>query len=418
MTARLTFALIQQSNDPVTDVIKNRIEVEKEGLLKDIDIWLPIFTDDPLIEHHLTQFRIFVEDMLENKHQAMINAMVEPDRTKFRLSITNTMKAQWFVLRQTAQQRLPGSPYTEDIDVYEKMAKEYYYRLFFSLPTSIQEKLTSSSPLIYIGRSRGVAIFEQQGMPPIINVPINIIEGEERSIGALAHEAGHAVFSRIKGLEKELNDKVRQEFKDRNQDDLLNFILGWLDEMVADCTGTALEGLKHAESAIWMTAPLIGCSDMGSETHPPFAVRTYSHLAMLNFMAKKLPGNNYDAHASQLEKKMNIICPDLALYQFVLPQKVFPIITLADVSVLMTEILEYILNDCKLSILAGKTLGELLINSVSMNRRRALPAPIDWGKAIQDMGDEFEFELPGIIFEYFGLRIPQGIINALGLWSY
>lgn len=427
MSARLPFSLIENNiaqPNPRIAILEDRVHLNWQGLREDIDRWIQTFPPDSSIVHHLNQFKLFAENLhstLMMNFDEKISAPIQDRRIILESLVNGVLTSQWFVLRQVVQQRLPNNPYLANVLEIEEQIAGYYGRLYKALPPSAQEHVPSSPPFVYLGRITELTIFRQPGTPTIVSLPVGVLTQEnDKSIGAIAHETGHAIFSCLPTFLEELTMMVNQHFSGiaANQKPLLKTILGWLEEMVADCTGTALEGLLHGESVIWLTTSPDQSVGIGSSTHPPGSLRPFIHLTMLNYLAEKFDGEKrgekYRSDANLLERKIDIIIGDLLDRRFESIQAL-TIVKLGEMKTLMEAILVYILDECKLTALANMTLGDVLTTSISGDFKAAVKTRDKWGEKIAAKGDSFVLEFPVFTLDHIDPNTLQTICAWVGI---
>lgn len=434
MSNRLPKKLWEGKPDlPINNVLEWRYIQDLTWLREDINLMQKMFiADNSIHHHHLEQFKVIVEklpDKLMEQYEASDAIQSESSRYMFKSLIVGVLVSQWIILRDVVQQRLPHYPYYDRLHGAEKKAVDFYNRLYAVLPIDKRANVSKSPPIVFVGKDREVAVFNQRHAPAIISVPFEGLypedniddilrtnEGnkvEQMVVGAVAHETGHAIFTRLPAVLEELNKKVEKQFENVSEHEkpILKTILGWLEEMIADCTGTALEGVRNGDSAIWVTIGPVQFAGIGSDTHPPFPLRPISHWRTLVYLAKEIQSGSWNNQAAELKNKIDAIYADLFLVRFESIQAL-DVVTLDEVRLLMIDVLDYILEKCKLSELSNKTLGEFLVDSVNLDEPAKL-APFNWGNHFLD--EDHILDIPAMTIDHYRGGFMQNILSFFGL---
>ncbi len=162
---------------------------------------------------------------------------------------------------------------------------------------------------MYIGRATELRLFGNA--PAVIDVPFGALYGDMQNNGAafgplkasdvpssqsalgIAHELGHIICDRLPDLIPDIEGQVRIGLNrirsTRQQRTIQDAVLPWLEEIVADMFGTALDDLSFARGALKRTNSPVDLLDRGDRTHPIMVIRPYVHLATLSYLAQQIP---------------------------------------------------------------------------------------------------------------------------------
>lgn len=385
---------------------KDRLNAAWEGLTKDVERWRDTLPEDTAIKHHLGQFRVFCEEA----HRCLMEAYPNGGwgRLTFRSLVIGVLTSQWMLLRQVASQRLPGHPYQEGLEKFDRQAADNYRRLSQVLPQEVGKHLSLSPPLLYLGRLAELTLFGPNA-PAVLSVPFGVLyEGEGRSARAIPHEVSHAVFKQLSSFLPELKRQVLNFLAgtqpNRQQEVLHEMIMGWLDDIVADLVGTALDGPAFAQSALWITVSSDATVGITDEEHPVPLLRPYVHLEALKHLTKKEPGYG-QAHAAGIESFKDefskVVGTRLSRRFESVPA--LTVISLKTVKDEMVKVIEPVL-DSKLDALGGMSLGEVLVACAASkpgDTDVALPGwgeiadeKQEWGKISEEECQQLVLDLP------------------------
>jgi hypothetical protein len=269
-------------------ILNQRIQSEYEGLFHDIALWKEAMPQGTIIRHHIDQFETlcnWMRDQLEGSFEHKPGLWPNLDQSTFKTLIVSVLSGKWILLRQVVQQRLAGSPYLDTLAELDAFADSCYRRLRTVLMNEGKvEGLSESSPLVYLGPIARLFLFDEEA-PCLISAPFGAANdhdpnGKNLCRQTVPHEVGHAIFEQMSGLIEELKFKVESSLtspKTKKQKLIRSVIRNWLEEVVADITGTALGGLPFAESASQiniMPERLVGITD---GEHPIPLLRSFVH---------------------------------------------------------------------------------------------------------------------------------------------
>ncbi len=381
-------------------MLQQRIASEQNGLLNDIALWEAVLPDGTAVHHHIHQFGELCRWMLgrlEESFTSRPERWPNLDQSSFNSLIISVLSGKWILLRQIAQQRFPSSPYLKAAEDLDQFAENCYQRLRTVLENQCKvDGISASSPLVYLGPIARLFLFDEEA-PCIISAPFGAANqqdgnGSELSRQTVPHEVGHAIFEQIPGLMEELSyktgAKVMSGTSSQKKKLILSVILKWLDEILADMTGTALAGLPFAESAQQITImpdKMVGVTD---GEHPIPLLRTFIHGWVLGQTDPKA-AIDFNGRLAKLT--------DAYINQ---PLQSLP----AVITVTMGEVKEELLNvvdvmwNCDLETLDGKCLGDVLKAACS------IPTPDQAGRALPTWG-EFTQKGDNVIFRLVG---PSG----------
>jgi hypothetical protein len=364
----------------------------KYSLVQDIELWKNAVPDGTFIKYHIQQFDEFFKRSLTKMTDEYIDKkfvkkndlkvlslkkglnsrtnrestqmeLLDDETFKFITVVTGVISSKWNLLRQVAQQRLENSPYSAQLGKMDQLIGTYYSNLRNAFPDEIQKNISEIQPIAYFGHLPQLNLFNHDA-PGIISIPWGAMHEGEDSISQLAipHEVAHSVFVQLPDFLPELESKIELMADDNRQSRLLHkLISSWANEIVADLVGTALAGLKFADSAIRLAA--VSNSLAGSAAaveHPPTLIRPRIHLKALNYLEKVANINKADLE--NLEKQYNIVAGDQC-DNFFTGVSGLTLIKCADVGNALVNVVTKILNT-KLASLKDTSLGELLIRCV------------------------------------------------------
>jgi len=370
---------------------ENRVNAALDGLARDIESWRRSLPENTAIRHHVAQFGQFSRRAYECLMQAYQdrgwgNA---DQRITFSSLVTGVFTSQWMQLRQVAHQRLGGSPYQQQLKVFDQKAANYYHLLRQTSPEGIRRHLSLCPPLVYLGHLAKLTLFSRRA-PTVLTVPFGAPYSEQTAL-AVPHEVSHAFCSQIPGLFPELRRRVQDLLTntqpDQQQGVLHGMILGWLAEMVPDSIGAMLAGPDFGESALWISVSpdeTVGISDT---EHPVALIRPYVHLETFRY----LYGSD-DPNVKNLEDRVEEIVRD-SLDRRLESGPVLTVVSLRTVRDEMIKVLGYVL-DSRLDVLEGRSLGQLMRDGASIgsvDTDVALPA---WGEISDEECRQLVLELP------------------------
>jgi hypothetical protein len=376
------------------ELLDLRIKSEHRGLFKDIELWKNSMEEGTVIRHHIYQFELLCRLMLEQLKESTTfrpERWSKMDPSTFRSLIISVLGGKWHLLRQVAEQHSASSPYLATLQDLDQFADGCYQRLYAVLKDMCHvEKLSRSSPLVYLGPIARLFLFDEQA-PCLISAPFGAANdddknGKELCRETIPHEVGHAIFEQLPGLLDELRFKTETGLKKPKSKKIAlirSIILNWLEEMVADMTGTALDGRRFADSALQlniMPDQMVGITD---GYHPIPLLRSFVHGWVLKQIA---PGS-----AAAFDEHLNLITADFIDRPF----ESLP----AVITVTMREVKDELLTiaaqvwNCKLKSLDRHTLGEVFqaVYQTAAGDPRTPPA---WG-TLTEGSDEVIFRLVG-----------------------
>jgi hypothetical protein len=260
--------------------------------------------------------------------------------------------------------------------------------------------ISESSPLVYLGPIARLFLFDEEA-PCLISVPFGAANnqdhnGSELSRQTIPHEVGHAIIEEISGMLEELKFKTNSQLAgtttSKKQGLIRSVILNWLEEMVADMTGTALGGRAFAESASQLTImpeKIIGLTD---GYHPIPLLRSFVHGWVLEQLDPD-DGITFNQHMTQLT--VNYIDQPFES----LPAAIT--VTMKEVKKELLEIVALVWG-CNLEALNGHTLGELLQAVFHADTPSELNPRAQWGNLTGKSED--------VIFRLVG---PNSLISPL-----
>lgn len=387
-----------------------RIMSEHRGLFKDIDLWKKSMPEGTVIRHHIYQFELLCRLMLE---QLKETTSYRPERwsnmdaSTFRSLIVSVLGGKWHLLRQVAEQHSARSPYLKTLEDLDQFADGCYQRLYAVLKNTCHvDKLSKSSPLVYLGPIARLFLFDEQA-PCLISTPFGAANDEDENGRTLCretipHEVGHAIFEQLPSLLDELRFKTEtglKQPKSKKKGLIRSVILNWLEEMIADMAGTALDGKRFAESALQlniMPDQVVGITD---GHHPIPLLRSFVH----GWVLKQLAPDS----AADFDQHLDLITAD----HIDRPFESLP----AVITVTMREVRDELLTivdqvwGCKLKTLDRHTLGEVFQAVYQTPAPAGKPSmPPDWGTLSEDREE--------VIFRLIGPTRPTSPLPGIPLF--
>lgn len=393
------------------DGLNDRVEDNWQALQADIRGWQRSLAPEEggIILHHLQQFSDFcaqAHDCLVKEADAFKGWQAADDKISYRALVVGALTSQWMQFRQALAQRLQGSPYQEQLTMFDADAHIYYYRLYEALPESVQSHPSLSSPIIYLGRLAELTFFNPQA-PGLLSVPFGAVSQypgkipDNRSLLALPHEVSHAIFERIPGLASELQSRLgnylanQQPPPTRKEALVQEVIVNWMSEIIADMAGTALVGPEFGQSALAISiAPddMIGVTD---SEHPVGLIRPFIHLATLQYLAgrdAKLQ-TQYQAGIDKLSEDIEFLAGNYLGRRFEsLPA--LTIVTLEGVKNELDKVVARIFEQ-DLVVLANRSIGDVLYTAAARDAKQIdhqQPREVKWGQ-IEEACNQGEFSL-------------------------
>ena len=283
-----------------------RADQAENTLLKDIEAWKQVFTPDSLIQTHINQFGKFCQTKLDHFRKG--HGKLNQYELDLKVILIGALNNQWGSLRHVAEQHLTGTPYHKDLIKLNQETDQYYHRIYQALPPSLQDKLTSNTPLVYLGHTAELTLFNNENLkaPALISVPVGAIYDPYSRL-AIAHETGHAVFSRIPEFIPQVVAKVQAclDTTYPNSDPqtriLRQTMLGWMDEIIADLVGISLVGSDYIESSLYVMAVSESEIETTDSAHPPAVLRPQ---VSLNFLKKYLQSQISIANVAPIEGRV------------------------------------------------------------------------------------------------------------------
>jgi hypothetical protein len=189
--------------------------------------------------------------------------------------------------------------------------------------TGFVEVLKNSYPILYLGGSAKVQFIGD--FPPILSLPLDALYVDEEQLSSttsrtklasemperefkqddqamfVGHELGHIVLQRVPGLFEDIQAEVSRKIEEltgspadsttllrsRQRKILLDLMLAWLEEIIADLFGATLLGpvfIKEAlELGVAPDVPLAGAS----QSHPPSVIRPWLMLHLFEHLRKQ-----------------------------------------------------------------------------------------------------------------------------------
>lgn len=417
-------------NDPLVryKIFADRTGDDQEQLLNDIDIWHKKL-EETTTKHHVGQFLEFCKRVF-----AQVNddyGRSEED-VIFKSQVIGTLTTQWLSLREVAAHHLAGSPYLDVLNSLEKEAARYYRSVLKALPEKTSQNLPKSPPLIFLGRAAELTFFNDQNQTPpaLISVPFGVINDppQARSRLSIAHEVGHAVFTRVRPFLPELDAKLhspsdRDAEPTHQQRVVRSVIINWVGEIVADLVGMALVGPTFAESAFTIIAGPEAYLGITDETHPVPIIRPYIYLEFLEYLEKKISDKEIDTDQVQVLQNYTDQTADLrakingfSSRYLERPFESLPAltkVTLNQVGEALRSVTRSILNITFDSLNANR-FGEILINC-AVNMYEANQADINdeelilenWGSTIQ-ISSPFVLDLSNLLAPTYATPVTIG----------
>lgn len=380
-------------------VYKDRIDSAWRSLLDDIDGWHNSLANaDTAIRHHVRQFKVFSE----KAHDCLMEAYDRggwrafDGRITFRSLVVGTLTAQWMSLRLVAHQRLAGSPYQQFLDDCDRDAAEYFQRLRLTFGEEVRSQLSSSPPLVYLGRLAELVFFTRNG-PPVLTLPIGA-PYDPLSRLALAHEVGHGVFDQLTGflpeLERRVWDHLQLAQPNRQQLVLYGMIMGWLNEIVADLVGTALVGPSFAESAVRLTVSPEATVGIADDEHAVPLVRPQIHLEALDYLSDQVSGyeETYGAEITAFKDHFEAVV-GVRFSRRLESIGALTVVTLDDVRNALVNVLQPVLTS-QLDVLGGKSVGQILAECATPAVEITSVALPEWGEISEEECQHFVLNLP------------------------
>jgi hypothetical protein len=366
-------------------IFDQRLEFEEEGLLYDINAWKDNLSTDGMIRHHLDQFEQLCRWMIEQMDTVYDpNRWPDLDKSTFKSLIISVLTGKWVLLRQAIVQRGENSPYLDTLKELDAIADRDYQKLRLTLQELCKlTNLSKSSPLVYLGPLARVFLFDEQA-PCLISTPLaaankNNPDGQELCRQTIPHEVAHAIFEQIPGLDSELKFRIGSGLATGNisnrQKALHPVMLNWLEEVVADMTGTALGGADFAKGAIVTLTPPDKTLESTDDAHAIPLLRPYLHIKTL----QKIP-----AYADEAAEVLKIIDTLTSTYMGRRFESLPAIIsvTMGEVRAEMDRLVDLIW-DTSLDALGGHSIGEVLSMAATLDVSTVLPRTMNepaWGK--------------------------------------
>jgi hypothetical protein len=268
------------------------------------------------IQHHIEQFsRLSTQgrNWLVDEYDRTISPATPEDREIFIAFLNGTLSSQWAILRQLALQRLEGSPYKNALESLDDRASACHFCLQDALAEPIKNAISNSPPMINLGFTANITMFSDNA-PSVIGLPFGAVQemmiapGEKTAQGPLpenkhiivqgiAHEVSHSVFNSIPHFFCELKTKLNQRIAAMESDKvstakqilIWRHMMPWLNEMVADLSGTAFGSFEYATSARLVFASPFDDKDAPDPDHPITILRPWIHFWLLERLVKDAP---------------------------------------------------------------------------------------------------------------------------------
>lgn len=301
--------------------------------------------------------------------------------------------------------------------------------------TGFVEVLKNSYPILYLGGNAKVQFIGD--FPPILSLPLDALYVDEKQRSSttsrpkltsemperefkqddqamfVGHELGHIVLQRVPGLFEDIKAEVSRKIEEligppadsktllrsRQRKILLDLMLPWLEEIIADLFGATLLGpvfIKESlELGVAPDAPLAGAS----QSHPPSVIRPWLMLHLFEHLHKQYDSwEGADWQDTVLTEELDRVRSEVeqrtqaALDQrFDIP-RTLTIIRQQDVLDLAYEFVDLILK-ARPALLKGAPLSQLLFSCSPMYRNYC------------DSPELEEFAFPG--FPNWGIKLLE-----------
>jgi len=402
-------------------IFVKRVDAESESLLFDIAQLRNLLSPGSAIQHHVEQFEVLATRILVDEIDSLYDSDRWPDldRSTFKSVIVSLLASNWVVLRQVALQRAPGNPYLNVLQSLDDKSEEDYERLRQALEdVSGLKNISNSPPLVYLGPIARLFVFDEKG-PCVISTPFGVVNQQNAlaqtlSTQTIPHEVAHAIFEEIPDLLDELKLRISIDNRPsaieptKKQRAIDSVIFNWLNEIIADMAGTALEGEAFARSAaIIMTVPekIIARAD---QTHPAPLLRPYIHAQVLKKLFSDAAPSFYKSLDKSTSKYQNQ--PYEGLPAFI-------DVSLEELLTCLVEIVDRIW-DTELKTLGGSTLGKVLTAAAHKKvSKRVIDELPKWGDPEENQKPEDEvLRLLGPIDLVSPLPSPQLFESEVCCW--
>ena len=396
----------------------------EDALCADIESWQGAPLENT-IKHHIDQFYSFSTNLLKHlkqKHGGTSEADID-----LRLLVVGALTSQWLLLRQVVMQRLEDSPYLASILELDREAARYYQNVrsalldptpgsnSIAIPDSTRESIAESTPLIHLGRMAELTFFNNQNKqaPALISVPFGVRfdPPKSRSRLSIAHEVGHAVFSRIPSFFSELSTAVNKRVDEQSlaptgqKKALYQAIVKWIDEIVPDLVGVALAGTAFVESSLSVMAVSSKVVDFSDETHPLPIIRPYVSQRFLEYLRKDNE-ESVDAPAvDPLQEQIDAFSDQYHDDLF----RSLPAATNIDLGTVKEEMLNLvdIVLDSELPCLGNRKFGEVLVDC----SKKSISTGVvdvelsDWSEGMVNFDEPFSLDLSNFQSTEFAIPV-------------
>lgn len=296
------------SNKDVLELYNERIKAAKASLLNDVELWLSTELGSTkadrssMIRHHVKEFSLFIHGALKNFEEQIGLDANDWERADFRALVVGMLTTRWILLRETASQRVVGSPYCDKLNELDELTAGYYFCIRQVIKKLAGEEVVKQmlpfAPRICLGRLAEITIFNRN-VPLILSVPLGAIFDEKNTSHlknpnrlAIAHEIGHAFLLQFPELIEQVKEQLQTQWVQskgqeapRRMITLRKMMLNWCEEILADMIGTAVAGPDFAESAFIVMATSEAIAGMTDGAHPPAPVRPFTHITVLDYIA-------------------------------------------------------------------------------------------------------------------------------------
>lgn len=147
----------------------------------------------------------------------------------------------------------------------------------------------------------------------VLGVPYRLVADTEpvnRDWMAIPHELGHYAYWNLGDLQqfRQEQQRIREEaatriqtssvvkkLEEKEQEAIIEMFLGWLEEIFADMVGTQLGEDRFVNSLQTIMERMVGNKEDLKEndgTHPPFCMRPFVRLKMMELQGKLVPNGN------------------------------------------------------------------------------------------------------------------------------
>lgn len=442
-----------------------RVDAAWANLKVDIARWREAKVAHRVVSHHIEQFGTFAEKAKDAllKESEKQDASNQAEALDFRALVIGVFTAQWFLLRNVAEQRTGGHPYYRGVDELDTLVRANYARLYRVMNPKLKvdkqnrqfptAPLLPFAPLAYLGNAGELTVFNRR-IPLLLSVPLAALQPiqdatltpdehqtalEQMPLARMAvpHEIAHALFAQIPeliieirtALERALQNGEIKSPKSGGELSAREIVIyrssfEWLEEICADLFGTALGGEAFVNSALrvmFSSEETVGITD---KAHPPAIIRPLVHLLALSTLEAE--DKRFEATRNQFDKDIQNASAqgsgEVSLNRRFRSVPALIFVNLETVRYVLNDIVTRILG-MELATLGGITLRALLkeiyeLDAATLPDPPQLPA---WGNDPSITSEQFVLDFPADVFPTYmtpGVSIRPGgevipIINAI-----